>query len=437
MKRGIVTALALGALVAGCGLFEEDEVILPGERVAVRAAQPDTVMPAARAAEISALGPARNLTDWTQPNGQADRAPGHVAGPAQLREAWRTSIGSGNSSAGRITAAPIVAGGRVFTLDAASTVAAVDAGSGRVAWRVSVTPEGQSARDGFGGGLATEDGRVFVTTGFGEVVALSANDGQVLWRQTLGAPLRAAPAVANGRVVAVTRDNGGFALDAQTGGILWRVVGARGGAGFLGGASPAIAGDVAVLPFTSGELAAVSAATGRRLWSDALTGGRRGSAGADIADISGDPVIAGPAVFASNFAGQMAGIDARTGQRGWLRPIRTTSPVWPVGATLFLASADGRVMRLSAATGETLWSTELPAYRRPDRRQDVISYRGPVVADGAVYVTSSQDGLLVFDAMTGQERSRVAISGGSTVPPVVAGGTLYVLSDNGNLHAFR
>jgi outer membrane protein assembly factor BamB len=436
MLRIAVAAIAALTL-SGCGWFEEAEPILAGERVAVRAAAPTPTAPAQRAAELAPLGPVVALSDWPQSNGVATRAPGHIAGPTGLRLAWRADIGSGSSDEARITAAPVVSGGVVYTLDAETDVVATDAASGRRVWSVSAAPEAESGADGFGGGLAVADGRVFAATGFGEVVALATGDGSVLWRQKVGAPMRAAPAVDAGRVIVVTRDNSAFALDATTGGVLWRVLGARGGAGFLGGASPAVSGELAVLPFSSGELLAVRASTGRRLWSDALTGGRRGAAGLDIADVSGDPIIAGTAVFAANYGGQMAAVDGRNGARAWLRPISSASPAWAVGGTLFVMGVDGVLSRLASATGETLWSVELPRYEDPEDRTGVVLYRGPVVADGVVYVTSSDAGVLTFDAQTGAALSAADVPGGADTPPVIAGGTLFVVSQDGTLYAFR
>jgi len=432
------TAPALVALLlSGCGLFGEAEVKLEGARTPVRAAVPERVIAPERAGEIASLGAPLANADWPQGGVVSTRAPGHLAGPQGVREAWRADVGAGSGGASRITASPVVAEGRVYTLDAESGVAAVDAASGRVLWRAKVTPEGEGDRDGFGGGLAFIDGRLIATTGFGEVLAMSAADGEILWRQSLGAPLRAAPAVSAGRIVAVTRANQGFGLDAATGGILWRALGAPGGAGVLGGASPAISGELAVLPFTSGELLAVRASNGRRIWSDALTGGGRGSASIDVTDISGDPVIAGQAVFAANDSGQLVAIDGRTGARGWLRQLGAASPVWVIGPTLFVVTNDARVMRLAAATGETMWSAQLPRYTDPEDRTGLIGYRGPVVAGGVVYVTSTEAGLLAFDAQNGAALPGADIPGGAGVAPVIAGGVVYVLSEDGVLHALR
>jgi outer membrane protein assembly factor BamB len=429
--------LACAALLSGCGLFSEDETPLPGDRIPVRSINQEQMLDPALAGSIGDLGPARPLADWPQRNGVSSRAPGHIDGPIGLSPQWRTDIGAGSGSSGRITSPPVVEGGRVFTLDAASRVSAVDAASGRLLWQQPVIPDGQQARSGFGGGLGVTDGRLIVTTGFGEVLALSVTDGTIIWRQTLGAPIRSGPALDDGRIVVVTRDNAAFGLRAETGDFLWNLPGtATTAPGVLAAASPAMSSGIAVLPFTSGEVVAVRATTGRVVWADALAGGRRGLARATINDISGDPVISGVGVFAANQSGQMVAIDARTGRRGWFRSFGSSNPAWAVGETLFVIDDQAQLRRLASANGQTIWMTALPEYE-DDRRRTAVVYGGPVVAGGRIFLTSSDDAILVFDPATGRQLESVPLPGGSSTGPVIAGGSLYVVADNGVLHAFR
>ena len=111
-------------------------------------------------------------------------------------------------------------------MDAAGRLTAVTR-DGRLAWSRSLVPEGQVPDSGPGGGMAVAGGVLFVTTGFGEVFALRPATGGTIWRRTLEAPIRAAPVVDGGRVVAVPRDDTAYALDARTGETLWQRAGHR------------------------------------------------------------------------------------------------------------------------------------------------------------------------------------------------------------------
>lgn len=429
---GLARMAALAAALAGCSLFDDEEII-EGERVRLRTEAAGD----AAAVGGAALPQPRAIDNWTQTNGTASHNSGHLSGPASPAPVWRTDIGTGTSSESAITSAPIVVDGTVYAMDAAAELSALDAATGAERWRVDLSPETERGTEGFGGGLAADGGRIFATTGFGEVVALDAGSGEIAWRTTLGAPVRAAPGAAGGLVAVVARDNRAFGLDAQTGEIVWRVPSVTSDAGVLGGASPALAGGIAFLPFASGELVAVEARSGRRIWGAVLSGGRRGQARAAISDITGDPVLVGPYVIAANQAGRMVAIDARSGQRVWTRSIGAQGAIWAAGDTVFVTSDDSKLMRISARDGTTVWQTDLPAYDDPEDRDGPISYSGPVLVEGRVLITSSAGELIAFDGVAGQELSRIDLADGSITGPVLAGGTLFVLTDGGTVQAFR
>ena len=436
--RGLGLSLALAALAAlgGCGALDwfDDDERLSGERVPIRDQSGADATAAAAAQPLPPPGP---NADWTQTNATASHASGHLAGPSAPVLAWTADAGEGAGGSAAITGAPIVAGGRVYTLDAAAQLGVFDAGSGSAGWRTDLSPAGEDGDEGFGGGLATDGRLVYATTGFGEVLAVDAGSGEIAWRFRAGGPFRAAPAVSEGVVLAVTRDNRAMALSAGSGEVLWRLDGASSDAGLLGGASPAISGDLAVVPFGSGEIAGVQLGTGRRIWSAVLGGARRGLARSAISDVTGDPVIAGRAVVAANQSGRTVAIDGQTGVRGWTRSMGAVGPLWSAGGSIFMVTDDLRLTRLALQTGDTIWSTQLPAYEDPEDRDDPIAYSGPVLAGGRVLVTDSTGNLLAFDPGTGEGLGAVELTDGATTGPVVAGGTIYVLSDDATLQAFR
>src|SRR5262249_41106895 len=223
-------------------------------------------------------------TEWPQPGGFSTHAMQHLAAGETLNKAWASSVGEGGGDDRFILAQPVVAGGRIYAMDAGDIVTALDAQGGGQAWRGDLAPGGGD--DGrLGGGLAVDGGRLFATTPYGQVAALDAGSGKVLWQIRLPGPLRAAPAASGGRVFVVTTDSQLFALAEDDGRQLWSYTGIAQDAGLLGGSTPAVAGNVVVAAFRSGDLIAFSVDSGRTLWSESLAGVARGDAIATLADI--------------------------------------------------------------------------------------------------------------------------------------------------------
>ena len=127
MLRAASTALVSALLLAGCGLFggSRDEVSEEerAERISLSVLdQKLTADPAL--AETEVVLPPPVSTDWPQKGGAPGLAIGHVEAAPEFRVDWRASIGEGSSRHKRIVAAPVAAGGRIFTIDAAQDVSA-------------------------------------------------------------------------------------------------------------------------------------------------------------------------------------------------------------------------------------------------------------------------------------------------------------------------
>jgi outer membrane protein assembly factor BamB len=426
-RPSVLWGLALLALAACQGR----ERLLPGERVAIR---PDpTPIVAEEARPLGLPAPAVNA-DWSHRNGAANGRFVHLAFAASPQAVWTADIGAGSGRRQRLLAAPIVAGGLVFALDAAGQLSAFTT-AGEPVWRRSVAPPGQAAESGPGGGMAVWNGVLFVTTGFGEAMALSPANGGEIWRVTLDAPVRAAPAVADGRVYVVARNDAAYALSAADGSIQWRVQG-TGGPGVLGGATPAVQGPLVVIPFASGEVLGVLARSGLQVWGTAVTGGRRELVRNRISDITGDPVIDGAVVYASNQSGRTISLDRLTGERNWTIAEGAFGPAWPVGGAVFLLSDQGALIRVDAATGAAVWITQLPEYFNR-RRVEAVVHHGPLLAGGRLWVASSDGLLRAFSPADGALVGSLALPGGAAAPPAIARGVMYVVTRDGRLHAFQ
>ncbi|MGC9417555.1 MAG: PQQ-binding-like beta-propeller repeat protein [Rhodovulum sp.] len=434
-----VGTLAALALIAGCG---QKELILPGERLGVREAlglegaeASEEATPASAAITLPA--PVARA-DHPQPGGNAAHLPEHAALSAAPQRIWSVGIGQGNTRRHRITASPVVADDTVFTLDSQSRVNAVSTG-GAVLWTADLTPASERSRDASGGGLAFGDGRLFATTGFGELVALDPATGSVLWTQRTDAPVTGAPAYRDGIVYVVSRDSRAWAVRAEDGRVQWQLPGTPSPAGMVGAAAPAVSDRLAVFPFGSAELVATLRQSGVRVWQASVAGQRRGFVYAKVTDIVADPVIAGGVLYTGNQSGRAVALDAASGERIWTAEEGAYGAVVPVGGAVFLVSDQAQLVRLDADSGETVWAVDLPYFtkQKVKRRKAVHAHYGPVLAGGRLWV-ASDDGLLrAFSPESGAPLGQVELPGGAASRPVVAGRTLYVVSTRGQLHAFR
>jgi outer membrane protein assembly factor BamB len=238
----------------------------------------------------------------------------------------------------------------------------------------------------------------------------------------------------------VGRDSTAWALDRSNGRIRWQRAGLPSTANFGGGASPAVSGEFVVFPFPSGEVLTTYPAGGLTRWSTVVSGDRLGSASGLINDISGDPVIANGRVYIGNFGGRTVAMNLEDGERLWTATEGAISPVWPVGNAVFLINDLNELVRLDANSGNPVWRTALPTFEDEEqtrRQKSIFAHYGPVLAGGRLIVTSSDGLIRQFDPTSGALLGQLELPGGAASGPVIAGETLYVLSKNGQLHAFR
>jgi outer membrane protein assembly factor BamB len=443
---GAMTGLALVTLLGAC----ERELILPGERFPVRADLAASIpvegeaAPAApgdrpenQSVDISLPGAVANA-DWTHRGGNVRHDAPHGVLSAAPQRLWSAAIGAGSSRKNRISAAPVIDGGRIFTMDSKAGVQATSP-AGAALWRVDLTAAFDRGGDVSGGGIAAGGGQVFAATGFGELVALDAATGAEQWRQRLDSPVTGAPSVEAGIVYVVGRDGSAWAVRAKDGKVLWTVPGLPANTAMVGSAAPAVGATTVVFPFASGAMTAVLKNTGVRVWDAPVTGQRLGRGYTGIVDITGDPVVQGPVIYAGTAGGRTAAVAASSGKRIWTATEGALGAPLVVGGSAFVVNDEARLVRLDAATGDVIWSVEMPYFdkEKPKRRKAITAHFGPVLAGGRLVVVSSDGQLRLFNPADGALVGGAEIPGGAATAPALAGGVLYVVGGNGQLHAFR
>ena len=407
--------------------FAKAEEKLPGERVAVITDQSLEAADPALAARPIALPTAVANASWPDPGGTPSNSLGHLAMGERVNKSWRVDIGTGSSSSGRLSTVPIVADGKVFTLDAGGTVSAFSASGGSRVWSTSVTPKNEKRAEGFGGGLAVDSGRLYVTTGYGTVVGIDPGKGSVLWTQKIGEPVRSSPTAAGGKVYFVSTDSVLHCLDGNDGQELWIAKGVPEPAILLSNVSPAVGQGVVVAAFPAGDIAAYQVGSGQPAWRDTLSRTSETTAAGILADPS-RPVIDRGVVFVVGHGGRMIAVSESSGERLWTRNVTSTQMPWSAGDAVFVVDVNGKLMALARGDGKVRWITQLPGTAR---------WNGPVLAGGKLWVVSTEGSLVAVDARSGQVASTTPLGAKVFVSPIVAGGRMYILADNAMLMALN
>ncbi len=440
--------LGMGAVVASLLLSActEPQVILPGVRQDVRSvlqtddgfeAPQDLPIPANTSRAI-ALPKATNNASWTQSAGTPSTRTGNAALRPTPQLAWSAAIGQGDSRKQRITATPVVAGGRIFTIDASAKITATST-AGATLWTRDLTPAADGKGDASGGGLAVDGSTVYVSLGFGSVTALDTDTGGVRWTQDIESTGSGAPTVYGDLVYFTSGDDLGWALNKNDGRIQWQTGASTNINNVLGAPAPAISADLAIMAFGSGEVQGLFRQGGLDRWNTSIVGKRPGRALSNISDVTSGPVISGDKVFVGNQSGRLSALTVGGGMRLWTAREGAIGPVWPAGDSIFVISDLNELLRLDANTGQRIWGIPLPNFvkEKPKRQSEVFAHYGPIIAGGRVIVASNDGKLRSFDPTNGALVGSSDIPGGATTAPVVAGGTLYVVSSKGQLHAFR
>jgi len=383
------------------------------------------------------LPPAEANTEWAQSGGNARKSVGHVALGTSLGVAWTASIGSGNDRKARLGGGPVVADGKVFTIDTNGTVRAFDERNGGEVWSARFGDIGDNKGSVFGGGVAYDQGRVYATNGLGYVAALDASNGTAVWTVKPGGSMRGEPSVAGGAVYVMSQDNQIYSLNTADGSTNWSNAAALEIAGISGAAAPAIGQGTVIAGFSSGELNAYRYENGRMVWQDALSRTSITTSVSSLSDIDADPVIDGGVVYAVGQGGRMVALDLFTGQRIWELNFGGIATPWIAGDWLFAVNDRAQLISVARANGKIRWINQLPRFEKPKSKKNPIYYVGPVLAGDRLIVAGSNGALINVNPIDGSFQSQVDLDVGVSFQPVVANNTLYLLTDNGKLIAYR
>jgi outer membrane protein assembly factor BamB len=427
------------SLLGGCSLwndwFSDGKKPIPGKREALGTERRGFAVDSGGARKVILPPPVANAA-WPQAGGNPTHMTGHLAAGERLAVAWSANIGEGGGYRQKILAQPVIDGRLVYTMDSDGVVSAFDTATGARSWRFATRGEDDDSTN-VGGGLGIDQGVLYVVNGLADVLALDADKGSVRWRRNTGTPARSAPTIADGRVFYSTIDDRLITLSATDGKQLWAYQGPTAVTSVLGQPAPAYADGLVVAGFGSGELATLRVETGAVAWTDSLAAAAGHNSLSDLSAIRGRPVIVNGRVYAIGLGALCLGVDLRTGRRLWERDVASTDSPWVAGDWMFILSSDLQVAAVNIQDGRVAWVSDLPRYENEEKKRDPITWFGPVLAGDRLIVAGTNSQALAISPYTGEILGKQELPGPASLAPVVAGGTVYVVTDDASLLALR
>lgn len=312
-----------------------------------------------------------------------------------------------------------VNGNTVAIASSDGVVGSFDARTGAELWRTNVG--GQIAA-----GVGSDGRYAAVVTRGNELIVLDA--GREIWRQKLPAQGFTAPLVAGGRVFMLAADRSVTAFDAESGRKIWNQQ-RPGESLVLRQAGVLLAVGDTLVAGLAGRLVGINPSTGAIRWESPIASPRGTNDIERLVDLVGRVSRDGDVVCARAFQAAVGCVDTVRGTPLWSKPAIGSVGVHGDGKYVFGVEGDGKLVAWRQADGERVWVSERLRYRT--LTAPLVVGRSVVVGDdtGLVHWLSREDG----SALT-----RVATDGSAVVvAPVLAGGTLVVVTRSGGIFGFK
>jgi len=340
-----------------------------------------------------------------------------------VKEIWREGVGGGKKQLVlRLGLGPALDNKTVFAASHKGEVLAIALDTGRHLWE-------KNLKLPLSAGPAANFGMVVVGSSKGDVVALDAVTGRQLWRSRVNSELLSAPAIGEHVIVMRSVDGKLRGLDVRSGKELWSVEQQVPRLSLRGTGTPVIAKDIAICGFDNGKVMAVSLSTGDTVWDTALAAPHGRTELDRLVDVDSSVRVIGDDVYATGFQGRTAMLALDSGQIWWAHDMSSYRGLAVDAEKAFVSQSDGIVVALRDRDGSELWRND--KLKRRALSTPAILSTSIVVADykGFVHWLDKNTGVLVA-------RQQIAKSRVSS-PPVAVDDTVVVLTDGGDLAAFR
>lgn len=332
-----------------------------------------------------------------------------IKATAQAKVLWSTHLGASEDN----DFTPVVDNGFIYAASANGELVKLTAADGKQVWRIA-------SGETFSGGVGVGVNLILVGTANGYVSAYDFN-GKLLWKSKVSSQVLSAPRVDYNTVVVRCGDSRIYGLNAVDGARKWVYERTSPPLSLRSSAGVVLDDGAAYAGFAGGKLIALRVEDGKVIWEVSVAQPKGTTEIERIADITSQPFVDGPLVYAVAYQGKVAAVDRASGRIAWSRDISSYTGLNAEDARIFVSHANSAIYALDYASGKTFW-------RQGDLRQRRVTSplpMGNLIAvgdvEGYIHLLNREDGAFV---------GRLQLENSPVMPQMVALGSTTIIAQN-------
>lgn len=300
---------------------------------------------------------------------------------------------------------PIFAKGVIYISDNKGIVSAFSKKDKMLLWSQNTSYHDKNYHH-TGGGILFHENRLYVTNGAKYLVILDAATGHEIMRKEFFDIVKTAPVMLGDNVVLIqTVSNQLVAYDVKNSKIVWQHEGLFETLSSTNHIAPVVYNNQVIVNYSSGQIFALNAATGQELWGINLSVGHEISLPSfESVTLSCAPIVEHDSLYLASNNGKLVKLNVANGMTIWQIEASDIQSMSTNGNSLFVTNNARQVAAISKNTGAVKWVADM--VNNSGKKNKAAQFLSPFVTaqeDGKwILSVPSNEGLMYRYASNGQ-----------------------------------
>ena len=370
-------------------------------------------------------------SNWSTSNFNVQNYIGHIFLSGINNNFLKKKIGKNKFSLSRIMLSPIANENNIILTDDTGTVFNTNK-KGKIKWKKNIYKKIYK-KIYKNLSISIHNDAIFISDNIGFIYSLELETGEILWIKNHGIPLKSKIKIFNDKIFLVNSDNRIICLESKTGARVWDVRTVTSFIKTQNFLALAVSENGEVFTInSSGELIKLSSINGQIYWSINITP----SLFAHDKDFfeSSDIVVAGDDIIFSTTK-SIFSFNIKNRYENWKFNINSTNTPIIDGNNVFLVSRNGFFINIDKKSGKIIWSTNILKILKKRKKNTHIT--GFILGSDKIYSTTHNGFIIISSATNGKTESFKKIGDSIIANPIIADGSLYILTNNSKLFGFN